>query len=154
VVALLAMLGAVEAGLQAALMARPSFWCASMRPRWSLMPGLPACGWPVWTGREKGAGRTETLARLAAGEIDILIGTHALFSEDVTFKDLGLAVVDEQHRFGVHQRMQLQSKGKPADVLVMTATPIPRTLALTAMATWMCRASPAVRRAGSRWRHG
>jgi ATP-dependent DNA helicase RecG len=84
------------------------------------------------TGREKGAGRAETLARLAAGEIDILVGTHALFSEDVSFKDLGLAVVDEQHRFGVHQRMQLQSKGRPADVLVMTATPIPRTLALTA----------------------
>ena len=70
---------------------------------------------------------------LAAGEIDILVGTHALFSEDVAFRDLGLAVVDEQHRFGVHQRMQLQSKGEqPADVLVMTATPIPRTLALTA----------------------
>ncbi|MES2472469.1 MAG: helicase-related protein, partial [Pseudomonadota bacterium] len=74
---------------------------------------------------------------LAAGEIDIMIGTHALFSEDVAFKDLGLAVVDEQHRFGVHQRMQLQSKGQnnkqsAADVLVMTATPIPRTLALTA----------------------
>ena len=84
------------------------------------------------TGREKGAGRAETLARLAAGEIDILVGTHALFSDDVAFKDLGLAVIDEQHRFGVHQRMQLQSKGKPADVLVMTATPIPRTLALTA----------------------
>ena len=76
--------------------------------------------------------RAETLAKLAAGEIDILIGTHALFSEDVSFRDLGLAVVDEQHRFGVHQRMQLQNKGKPADVLVMTATPIPRTLALTA----------------------
>src|SRR4029077_9991036 len=71
--------------------------------------------------------------RLAAGEIDILIGTHALFSEDVEFKDLGAAVVDEQHRFGVHQRMLLQAKGgTSADVLVMTATPIPRTLALTA----------------------
>ena len=75
------------------------------------MPRRPACGWRLLTGREKGAGRDETLARLAAGEIDILIGTHALFSEDVTFRDLGLAVVDEQHRFGVHQRMQLQSKG-------------------------------------------
>ena len=64
------------------------------------------------TGREKGAGRAETLARLAAGEIDILVGTHALFSEDVTFNDLGLAVVDEQHRFGVHQRMQLQVQGQ------------------------------------------
>jgi ATP-dependent DNA helicase RecG len=72
------------------------------------------------------------LKALAAGEIDILIGTHALFSEDVAFRDLGLAVIDEQHRFGVHQRMTLQGKGKAADVLVMTATPIPRTLALTA----------------------
>jgi len=84
------------------------------------------------TGREKGLIRTGILGALEAGEIDILVGTHALFSEDVTFKDLGLAVVDEQHRFGVHQRMQLQSKGRPSDVLVMTATPIPRTLALTA----------------------
>jgi ATP-dependent DNA helicase RecG len=73
------------------------------------------------------------LTRLARGEIDIAIGTHALFSEDVAFRDLGLAVVDEQHRFGVHHRMQLQGKGaRPVDVLVMTATPIPRTLALTA----------------------
>jgi ATP-dependent DNA helicase RecG len=84
------------------------------------------------TGRER-TGRDQTLAELANGEIDILVGTHALFSEDVTFADLGLAVVDEQHRFGVHQRMLLQGKGgRPADVLVMTATPIPRTLALTA----------------------
>jgi len=132
IVALLAMLGAVEAGMQGALMAptellvRQHF--ASLEP-YARAAGLRlAC----LTGREKGAGRAETLARLASGEIDILIGTHALFSEDVAFKDLGLAVVDEQHRFGVHQRMQLQSKGKPADVLVMTATPIPRTLALTA----------------------
>jgi len=82
-------------------------------------------------GRER-SGREQVLAALAKGDIDILVGTHALFSEDVTFADLGLAVVDEQHRFGVHQRMQLQGKGgRPADVLVMTATPIPRTLALT-----------------------
>ncbi len=132
VVALLAMLGAVEAGLQAALMAPTELLvrqhAASLEPYARAAGVRLAC----LTGREKGAGRTETLARLAAGEIDILIGTHALFSDDVTFKDLGLAVVDEQHRFGVHQRMQLQSKGKPADVLVMTATPIPRTLALTA----------------------
>jgi ATP-dependent DNA helicase RecG len=84
------------------------------------------------TGRERGPGREETLARLADGSIDILIGTHALFSGDVAFRDLGLAVVDEQHRFGVHQRLELQGKGGAADVLVMTATPIPRTLALTA----------------------
>ena len=67
------------------------------------------------------------------GEIDILIGTHALFQEGVNFKDLGLVVIDEQHRFGVHQRLALQGKAQQApDVLVMTATPIPRTLALTA----------------------
>src|ERR1700761_5067760 len=132
VVALLAMLGAVEAGLQAALMAPTELLvrqhAASLEPYAKAAGVRLAC----LTGREKGAGRTEILARLAAGEIDIMIGTHALFSEDVAFKDLGLAVVDEQHRFGVHQRMQLQNKGRPADVLVMTATPIPRTLALTA----------------------
>jgi ATP-dependent DNA helicase RecG len=132
IVALLAMLRCVEAGMQAALMAPTELLVrqhlASLEPYAAAAGVRLAC----LTGREKGAGRAETLARLAAGEIDILIGTHALFSEDVTFNDLGLAVVDEQHRFGVHQRMQLQSKGRPADVLVMTATPIPRTLALTA----------------------
>ena len=132
IVALLAMLGAVEAGMQAALMAPTELLVRQHLT--SLEPYARAAGVRLGclTGREKGAGRETTLAKLAAGEIDILIGTHALFSEDVAFKDLGLAVVDEQHRFGVHQRMQLQSKGKPADVLVMTATPIPRTLALTA----------------------
>jgi ATP-dependent DNA helicase RecG len=137
VVALLAMLGAVEAGYQAALMAPTELLVrqhlASLEPYAAAAGVRLAC----LTGREKGAGRETTLAKLAAGEIDILVGTHALFSEDVTFNDLGLAVVDEQHRFGVHQRMKLQSKAKknnqsPADVLVMTATPIPRTLALTA----------------------
>ncbi len=132
VVALLAMLGAVEAGFQAALMAPTELLVrqhlASLEPYARAAGVRLAC----LTGREKGAGREATLAKLAAGEIDILVGTHALFSEDVTFNDLGLAVVDEQHRFGVHQRMKLQSKGRPADVLVMTATPIPRTLALTA----------------------
>ena len=132
IVALLAMLKAVEAGMQAALMAPTELLVRQHLG--SLEPYANAAGVRLacLTGREKGAGRAETLARLAAGEIDILIGTHALFSEDVAFQDLGLAVVDEQHRFGVHQRMQLQSKGRPADVLVMTATPIPRTLALTA----------------------
>ncbi|MGZ5928545.1 MAG: ATP-dependent DNA helicase RecG [Rhizomicrobium sp.] len=132
IVALLALLGAVEAGLQGALMAPTELLVRQHLA--SLMPYAEAAGirLAALTGRERGPLRAETLAKLAAGEIDILIGTHALFSEDVAFRDLGLAVVDEQHRFGVHQRMQLQSKGKPADVLVMTATPIPRTLALTA----------------------
>ena len=132
IVALLALLGAVEAGFQGALMAPTELLVRQHLA--SLTPYAEAAGirLAALTGREKGAPRAETLARLAAGDIDILIGTHALFSEDVAFRDLGLAVVDEQHRFGVHQRMQLQNKGKPADVLVMTATPIPRTLALTA----------------------
>jgi ATP-dependent DNA helicase RecG len=136
-VALLALLGAVEAGFQGALMAPTELLVRQHLA--SLMPYAQAADvrLAALTGRERGPQRTETLAKLAAGEIDILIGTHALFSDDVTFRDLGLAVVDEQHRFGVHQRMQLQSKGQnnkqsSADVLVMTATPIPRTLALTA----------------------
>lgn len=84
------------------------------------------------TGRVKGKGRKQILDDLAAGEIDIIIGTHALFVDGVTFKDLAYIVVDEQHRFGVQQRLSLSSKGNNADVLVMTATPIPRTLVLTA----------------------
>jgi ATP-dependent DNA helicase RecG len=132
VVALLALLDAVEAGFQGALMAPTELLVRQHLA--SLTPYAEAAGarLAALTGRERGTQRTQTLARLAAGEIDILIGTHALFSEDVAFRDLGLAVVDEQHRFGVHQRMRLQGKGRPADVLVMTATPIPRTLALTA----------------------
>ena len=132
VVALLALLDAVEAGFQGALMAPTELLVRQHLA--SLGPYAEAAGvrLAALAGRERGPQRTETLARLATGEIDILIGTHAIFSEDVSFRDLGLAVVDEQHRFGVHQRMRLQGKGRPADVLVMTATPIPRTLALTA----------------------
>jgi ATP-dependent DNA helicase RecG len=85
----------------------------------------------ILTGRERGRERDETLERLALGEIDLLIGTHALFQEEVAFRDLALAIVDEQHRFGVHQRLALARKGEAVDVLVLTATPIPRTLVLT-----------------------
>ena len=132
IVALLSLLNAVEAGFQGALMAPTEILvrqhCASLES-YAKAAGIRLA---VLTGREKGPGREATLKALAAGEVDILIGTHALFSDDVAFRDLGLAVIDEQHRFGVHQRMTLQTKGaKPADVLVMTATPIPRTLALT-----------------------
>ncbi len=113
IVALLALLAAVEAGCQGALMAPTEILArqhlASLEALW---PRRPACGWRLLTGRERGAQRAATLGELAAGEIDILVGTHALFSEDVAFRDLGLAVVDEQHRFGVHQRMQLQGKGE------------------------------------------
>ena len=82
------------------------------------------------TGRVKGKARTQILEALAAGEIDILIGTHALFVEDVVFKDLACVIVDEQHRFGVSQRAKLLSKGSNPHLLVMSATPIPRTLGL------------------------
>lgn len=133
VVAFLAMLSAVEAGGQAALvapteiLARQHF--ATLEP-WAAAAGARLA---LLTGRDKGKARSATLTALAAGEIDILIGTHALFENDVAFADLLLAVVDEQHRFGVHQRLRLAGKGQgPVDMLVMTATPIPRTLALTA----------------------
>jgi len=132
-VAMLALLQAIEAGAQGALMAPTEL--LTRQHMASLSPLAEAAGvrMALLTGRERGPSRDRTLAALAAGEVDILVGTHALFSEDVAFRDLGLVVVDEQHRFGVHQRMQLQAKGAaPADVLVMTATPIPRTLALTA----------------------
>jgi ATP-dependent DNA helicase RecG len=85
----------------------------------------------ILTGRERGPGRKDILDRLVLGDIDLLVGTHALFQEDVAFHDLALAVVDEQHRFGVHQRLALTQKGQAVDVLVLTATPIPRTLVLT-----------------------
>jgi ATP-dependent DNA helicase RecG len=133
VVAMMALLGAVESGAQGALMAPTEILCRQHMV--SLEPLANAAGvrMALLTGRERGPAREQTLAALAKGEIDVLVGTHALFSEDVAFRDLALAVVDEQHRFGVHQRMKLQGKGElPADVLVMTATPIPRTLALTA----------------------
>jgi ATP-dependent DNA helicase RecG len=133
VVAMLAMLNAIEAGCQAALMAPTDVLARQHGAVLSAMAEAAGARTALITGRERGAAREATLTKLARGEIDIAIGTHALFSEDVAFRDLGLAVVDEQHRFGVHHRMQLQGKGaRPVDVLVMTATPIPRTLALTA----------------------
>ncbi|MBN8912450.1 MAG: ATP-dependent DNA helicase RecG [Rhizobiales bacterium] len=133
VVALLAMTAAVEAGAQAALMA-PTEVLARQHAE-TIAPLADAAGLTIalLTGREKGRARDEILARLASGEIDILIGTHALFQDDVVFRDLAFAVIDEQHRFGVHQRLALQTKGGDggANMLVMTATPIPRTLLMT-----------------------
>ncbi len=85
----------------------------------------------ILTGRERGRERADILSALAAGEIDLIVGTHALFQDDVAFHDLALAIVDEQHRFGVHQRLALARKGEAVDLLVLTATPIPRTLVLT-----------------------
>ncbi len=132
IVAFLAMLAAVEAGRQAALMA-PTEILARQHLE-SLAPLAKAAGarLEILTGRDKRAARDDKLARLANGAIDILIGTHAIFQESIAFKALAFVVIDEQHRFGVHQRMSLTQKGPRPDLLVMTATPIPRTLALTA----------------------
>src|SRR5215831_7965416 len=131
VVALLACGVVIEAGRQAALMAPTEILArqhlATIAPLAEAV-GLRAA---LLTGREKGRERADILARLFAVEIDLVVGTHALFQEDVDFRDLALAVVDEQHRFGVHQRLALAAKGEAVDMLVMTATPIPRTLVLT-----------------------
>lgn len=132
IVGLLAMAQAVEAGGQAALMAPTEILA---RQHFStIVPLAERAGLKValLTGREKGAAREKTVAALENGEIDLAIGTHALFQSTVEFKQLVFVVVDEQHRFGVHQRLQLTAKGTAPDMLVMTATPIPRTLVLTA----------------------
>jgi ATP-dependent DNA helicase RecG len=130
VVALLAMAQAIEAGRQAALMA-PTEILARQHFE-TIKPLCEVAGLSVAlaTGRDKAAERRATLAALAGGALKIVVGTHALVQEDFVFRDLGLAVIDEQHRFGVQQRLALGEKGLGVDVLAMTATPIPRTLAL------------------------
>jgi ATP-dependent DNA helicase RecG len=132
IVACMAMLNAVEAGAQAALLA-PTEILARQHAQ-NLKPWLEKAGVRsvILTGRDKGKAREEILENIKSGAAQIVIGTHAIFQEGVEFADLGLAVIDEQHRFGVHQRLALSAKGKGTDVLVMTATPIPRTLTLTA----------------------
>ena len=132
VVALLAMCDAVEAGGQAVLMAPTEILARQHLATLTALTKDSGITVALLTGREKGRTRTEFLERLAAGEIQIAVGTHALFQDDVAFKDLTLAVIDEQHRFGVEQRVQLAGKGTAVDILVMTATPIPRTLEMTA----------------------
>ena len=131
-VALLAMLSAVEAGAQAAMLAPTEILArqhfATLQAQCTPL-GVNAA---ILTGREKGKVREATLMGLADGSIHILVGTHAIFQEKVGYKSLGLAVVDEQHRFGVSQRLLLSSKAEaPPHLLAMTATPIPRTLTLT-----------------------
>ncbi len=129
-VALMALMIAVEAGGQGVLMAPTAILaCQHLK---SMQPLAAAAGvrLEILTGQDKGAERRRKLADLASGRIDILVGTHALFQKDVEYRDLRLAVIDEQHRFGVRQRLELGEKGRAADVLVMTATPIPRSLAL------------------------
>ncbi len=131
-VALMAMLRAVEAGTQAALMAPTEILARQHHATISRLCAAAGVEVALLTGREKGKAREAALEGLASGRTGIAIGTHALFQEGVAFSDLALAVIDEQHRFGVHQRLMLAAKGEAVDVLVMTATPIPRTLLLTA----------------------
>jgi ATP-dependent DNA helicase RecG len=130
IVALFAMAAVVEAGRQAALMAPTEILARQHHQTLAMFGEATGLRLALLTGRDT-ASRGKILAGLAEGSIDIVIGTHALFQETVVFRDLGLAVVDEQHRFGVHQRLALGDKGAAADILVMTATPIPRTLVLT-----------------------
>ena len=130
VVALLAMADVVEAGRQAAMMAPTEILARQHYERMAPLAASVGLRIALLTGRDKAAARRASLAALAEGTIDIAVGTHALFQESVAFADLGLAVVDEQHRFGVRQRLALASKGEAVDLLVMTATPIPRSLVL------------------------
>ncbi len=129
-VAFFAMLNAVEAGGQAALMAPTEILARQHLAGLESLCEVAGIRMTLLTGRNKGAARDEILSGISDGSVSIVVGTHALFQSDVVFDDLRLAVVDEQHRFGVNQRNELAEKGAGADILVMSATPIPRTLAL------------------------
>ena len=131
VVALFAATAVIEGGRQAALMAPTELLARQHFNTITPLAAAAGINVAILTGRERGRERGDILEKLAFGDIHVLIGTHALFQEEVEFRDLALAVVDEQHRFGVHQRLALAKKGEAVDVLVMTATPIPRTLVLT-----------------------
>jgi ATP-dependent DNA helicase RecG len=131
VVALLAAASVIEAGRQTTLMAPTEILVRQHHATIAPLAFAAGIRVAVLTGRERGRERAELLAQLASGDIDLLIGTHAVFQDEVEFKELGLAIIDEQHRFGVHQRLALANKGEAVDVLVLTATPIPRTLVLT-----------------------
>jgi len=132
IVALLAMARAAEAGGQAVLMAPTEILARQHLATIGPLAARAGLRTSILTGREKGRERAAVLAGLADGSIDIVVGTHALFQEPVVYRALVLAVVDEQHRFGVHQRLAITAKGDAPHMLVMTATPIPRTLVLTA----------------------
>ena len=129
-VALVALLVAVEAGGQGVLMAPTEILARQHHEGLAPLAAAAGVRLEILTGRDKGGERAAKLRDLVEGRIQILVGTHAVFQKDVAFHDLRLAVIDEQHRFGVAQRMELGAKGQAADVLVMTATPIPRSLAL------------------------
>ena len=129
-VALMALLAVVEAGGQGVLMAPTEILARQHLEGLQPLAATAGVVLEILTGRDKGSERARKLAALEAGDIQILVGTHAVFQKGVEFNDLRLAIIDEQHRFGVAQRMQLGAKGEAVDVLVMTATPIPRSLAL------------------------
>jgi ATP-dependent DNA helicase RecG len=162
VVAVYAMLRAVEHGYQAALMAPTETLAEQHAITLDKLLSAAGVSFTLLTGSTRAAGRREALARLASGELQIVIGTHALIEPDVVFSRLAVSVVDEQHRFGVAQRSALDAKGPPAPeggtaaphVLHMTATPIPRTLSLTAygdLDTTILRELPAGRRPVKTW---
>ena len=132
VVGLFAMLNAVGNNAQAAFMAPTEILARQHGESMGKLCEAIGLNLVVLTGRDKGKAREQILEQISNGAADIIVGTHALFQDDVIFKDLGLAVIDEQHRFGVHQRLQLTEKGQHTGILVMTATPIPRTLTLAA----------------------
>jgi ATP-dependent DNA helicase RecG len=132
VVALMAMLTAIEGGGQAALMAPTEILARQHHATLQRHAAAARVEIGFLTGREKGRARASMLASLASGLTPAVVGTHALLQPDVEFRDLALVVIDEQHRFGVEQRLGLYAKGRDADTLLMSATPIPRTLMMTA----------------------
>jgi ATP-dependent DNA helicase RecG len=131
IVALMAMIAAVEAGFQATLMAPTEVLARQHFTSLEPLARAANLNLVILTGREKGKERKTIYENLSNGTTHIIVGTHALFQDAVKFYNLGLAIIDEQHRFGVHQRLALSNKGQATDLLVMTATPIPRTLVLT-----------------------
>ncbi len=131
IVALLAAAWVADAGAQTAYMAPTDILARQIHANAATLAVQSGLRVEILTGREKGKAREKILHDLEQGDIDLLIGTHALVQDTVTFKNLGLAIIDEQHRFGVNQRMTLANKGHNPHLLVMTATPIPRSLALT-----------------------
>ncbi len=130
-VAMLAMADAAEAGRQSALMAPTEILARqhfeTLVRRWR----RPACAWSCSPGATRARCARDKLMALAAGEAQVAVGTHALFQDEVRFRSLALAVIDEQHRFGVNERRRLQEKGEGVHLLALSATPIPRTLELT-----------------------
>ncbi len=132
IVAALAMMNVIDGGAQAAIMAPTEILARQHEESFGEWLDKAGVSYVTLTGRNKSKERREILEKIKDGSAQVVIGTHALFQDSVEFHNLGLAVIDEQHRFGVHQRLNLSQKNKGVDVLVMTATPIPRTLTLTA----------------------